>query len=128
MSVNNKECVVCNQVYPEEYFYSAGVKKGKSYKRRKCKHCFMSTKKHRRYFNRDWVADYKSKLSCKKCGYSKETHSSFKVQALQFHHHENNKSFEISNGVQRGMSIDKIKKEINKCEVLCSRCHAESHF
>ena len=111
MSVNNKECVVCNQVYPEEYFYSAGVKKGKSYKRRKCKHCFMSTKKHRRYFNRDWVAD-----------------SSFKVQALQFHHHENNKSFEISNGVQRGMSIEKIKKEINKCEVLCSRCHAESHF
>lgn len=88
----------------------------------------MSTKKHRRYFNRDWVADYKSKLSCKKCGYSKETHPSFKVQALQFHHHENNKSFEISNGVQRGMSIEKIKKEINKCEVLCSRCHAESHF
>ena len=41
MSVNNKECVVCNQVYPETYYFSAGVKNGKSYKRRYKEGCLL---------------------------------------------------------------------------------------
>lgn len=128
MSVNSKECVVCKEVKPSTDYYSAGVKNGKKYYRRKCKKCYGAVKTHRRYFNRDWLKDVKSKMECSGCGYSKKTHKSFKTQALQFHHHENNKLFEVSNGVQRGMAIERIKKEMDKCIVLCSRCHAESHY
>ena len=128
MSVNKKECVVCKELKPSTDYYSAGVKNGKKYLRRKCKKCYERVKEHRRYFNRDWLKDIKSNMECSCCGYSKITHKSFKTQALQFHHYQDNKSFEVSNGVHRGMSIEKIKEEMDKCVVLCSRCHAESHF
>lgn len=128
MSVNNRECVVCERDKPLTDYYSAGVKRGKKHLRRKCKECYETVKAHRRYFNRDWLKEIKSGMECSSCGYSKKTHKSFKTQALQFHHHQDNKSFEVSNGVNRGMSIEKIKEEMDKCVVLCSRCHAESHF
>lgn len=128
MSVNKKECMVCKELKPSTDYYSAGVKNGKKYLRRQCKKCYERVKEHRRYFNRDWLKIIKSNMECSCCGYSKKTHKSFKTQALQFHHHQDNKSFEVSNGVHRGMSIEKIKEEMDKCVVLCSRCHAESHF
>lgn len=36
--------------------------------------------------------------------------------------------FNISEAVQRGYSLDRIKKEIKKCIVLCANCHAIRHF
>jgi len=122
-----KKCNTCHEDKPDDHYFSAGVKNGKKYFRAKCKVCYNKVKSHLRYRNRDWIVEYKEKLACSKCGYSKKTHKSFATRALQFHHHEGNKTFDVSNGVHRGLSIDTLQKEIDKCVVLCSRCHMEMH-
>ena len=128
MSVNKRKCKTCGKVKPLNKFPTAGTKKGVKYRRHKCQPCYQSTKLHRRYYNRKWLAEYKSKLKCEKCGYSKETHDSFKTQALEFHHHKGDKMYSVSNMANSGFSTDNIMNEINKCQVLCSRCHIESHY
>jgi hypothetical protein len=128
MSVNKRECRGCGKVADLTSFPSAGIKNNLKYYRRKCQQCYGKNKVHRRVVLRKWMKEYKGHLSCTKCGYSKETHPSFKVQALQFHHTHDNKEHEISNMVHRGFAKETILKEIDKCVVLCSRCHTEAHF
>ena len=127
MSVNKRICKSCSKAFPLERFPSAGIKKGKFYRRRVCSTCYHRSKRHRRHFNRDWITEYKAGLSCSVCGYSKKTHPSFKVRALQFHHVNDNKLSAVSNLVHRGFGKKTIMKEIKKCQVLCARCHAELH-
>lgn len=56
---------------------------------------------------------------CQRCGYSKC------AQALIFHHRDPaEKDFTIS-GVS--WSWDRIKNELDKCDLLCSNCHIELH-
>lgn len=56
---------------------------------------------------------------CEVCGY-KEC-----AAAMDFHHVDPlHKDFTIS---QRMTSFDAIKQELDKCVLLCSRCHREVH-
>ena len=56
---------------------------------------------------------------CEKCGYSKC------VNALEFHHLDpNEKDFGISG---KTWSLERLKKEVDKCILLCSNCHREIH-
>lgn len=56
---------------------------------------------------------------CQICGYNKS------VRALQFHHLiPDEKDFNIS---RASKSWQLIRKEIDKCFLLCSNCHAEVH-
>jgi len=58
---------------------------------------------------------------CVKCGYNKC------VQALDFHHRNpNEKEFGIGSYASR--SWDKLKPELDKCDLLCSNCHRELHY
>jgi L-lactate utilization protein LutB len=72
---------------------------------------------------RQWLRQYKSKLCCIKCG---ESHPA----CLQFHHRDReNKSFGIGSFIGRThLSIKRLKKEIDKCDVLCGNCHAILHW
>ena len=58
---------------------------------------------------------------CQFCGYNRY------VGALDFHHlDEGSKEFDLSTrGLTR--SWEKIKKEIEKCALVCSNCHREIH-
>lgn len=58
---------------------------------------------------------------CMKCGYNKC------VAALDFHHkNEEEKDFGIAaKGVTR--SWDKVRAELDKCDLLCANCHREYH-
>lgn len=76
--------------------------------------------------NKNWTdkqvqlyRDYKKTLSCSKCG---ESHPA----CLDFHH-KGNKEFNISNVIRR-KSFKTIKKEIDKCIVLCANCHRKEHY
>lgn len=69
--------------------------------------------------NRKFTDDYKSERGCKYCP-EKET------CCLQFHH-LGDKDESISVLVGRGVSIERILKEINKCEVVCANCHFKIH-
>ena len=62
---------------------------------------------------------YKGK-KCQKCGYNKT------FEALVSHHiNPSEKEFTIA--YHCNASWQRIKKELNKCELLCSNCHREIH-
>jgi len=67
-------------------------------------------KKHKKY-----LMQYKMS-GCGICGVN---------MRLAFHHIKNNKIFELSNGAFR--SRMDIIKEIQKCVLLCTSCHAKAH-
>ena len=80
--------------------------------------------KNRRFAEnrRKWVSDLKRTLKCERCG---EDHPA----TLTFHHRDSSeKDFEIGNSVWMGVSLERLKAEIEKCEVLCANCHAKEHF
>lgn len=57
---------------------------------------------------------------CEKCGYNKC------VRSLEFHHLDpNEKDFTISG---KSWSFERLKKEVDKCILVCSNCHNEIHY
>lgn len=73
----------------------------------------------------DWRIRTKQKLveykggKCLKCGYNKYFGN------LTFHHRDPlQKDFTISG---QSISFDKLKSEVDKCELLCHNCHGELH-
>ena len=58
---------------------------------------------------------------CENCGYDRC------LDALEFHHKDpTQKDFSISSkGYTR--SWDRVKKELDKCTILCANCHRELH-
>ena len=65
------------------------------------------------------VNDYKIKKGCAHCGYNK------KAVALDFHHkNREDKIINVSSHWKSSwVQFEKMKKEIEKCIVLCSNCH-----
>jgi len=83
-----------------------------------------SEKKHvkrRKQEIKNWIQEYKSNLKCSEC---EEDHPA----TIDFHHKTGEKDQSVSNLVANGYSIERIKKELNKCEVLCANCHRKKHF
>lgn len=57
---------------------------------------------------------------CERCGYDKC------VDAFEFHHKDKNeKDFTISG---KSWSFERLKKEADKCILVCSNCHREIHY
>src|SRR5208282_2376241 len=55
---------------------------------------------------------------CQKCGYSRST------RALSFHHRDRSlKAFSINRAMS--LSWEKVKAELDKCDMLCANCHME---
>jgi len=75
-----------------------------------------ATKKKQRS-NKKILVEYKGG-KCSVCGYSKC------LDALEFHH-TGEKSFTI--GKRKNAPIEVLKKEADKCILLCRNCHAERH-
>lgn len=74
----------------------------------------------RRFKLKNLAVEYKGG-KCIKCGYNKC------IYALEFHHlNPLDKDFSISaKGYTR--SWENVKKEIDKCILVCSNCHREIH-
>lgn len=94
-----------------------------AYNRRYCYDCMPKIPKsgaENRAIIKQWALEYKGKQCCI-CGYDKCS------QALDFHHIDNNKKeFVLSD---RNLILDwqEIKKELDKCLLVCSNCHREIH-
>lgn len=69
--------------------------------------------------NRKFVEAYKIKHPCP-CG-------EVEPCCLSFHHKNEDKVGNISDMANKGYSIKRLQKEINKCVVLCLNCHAKLH-
>lgn len=79
----------------------------------------LAKKRHQKKIQ--WMLDYKLSKGCAICGYNKCAY------ALDFHH-DGDKEFDISIAVAGNRSINEVKKEMEKCIVLCSNCHRELHY
>jgi len=93
--------------------------KFKDYQKRNRTRCGSCNTKIRRFRAKAAAIKYLGG-KCKKCGW-------FGNQAaLQFHHKNSKiKKFEI--GSVANKSWDSIKKEIQKCILLCANCHSIEH-
>ncbi len=91
-----------------------------SEKRYRCVKCRSESVQKRRDRIKEILVEYKGG-KCEICGYDKC------IQALEFHHlNPNEKDFGIgAKGYTR--SIEKNKKEVDKCIMVCSNCHREIH-
>lgn len=71
--------------------------------------------------NREYVSSRKTE-PCLDCGVAYPPH------VMQFDHVTGVKLFNVSDGINRGMSIARLAEEIEKCEVVCANCHAERTY
>lgn len=128
-----KLCNKCSSRKPLSAFSKNKARKdGLAYA---CKECIRSySKEHykknikiyknkaRKWANkaREKYQEYKATLSCNVCGESEPC-------CLDFHHRDpETKDFTLSKA-SAGMSLKRIKEEIEKCVVLCSNCHRKVH-
>lgn len=66
--------------------------------------------------------ELKLDLRCESCG---ESH----IACLDFHHlNPEEKDMNVSRAVADGWGLERIKKEIEKCKVLCANCHRKLHY
>jgi hypothetical protein len=125
-----KKCPRCQEDFPLDEFQSPSGGKANSY----CKVCKLAydkayyknnksrQEKQRGYNekalerNRKFVWDFLAESECVDCGESNPI-------VLEFDHVRGTKEVEIGKAVHRLVSIAKIQKEIDKCEVRCANCH-----
>ena len=112
-------CKVCDSIL--KYTNRSGV----------CRGCLDSSPTKTRYgYLRDFRERRKKELieykggKCIKCGYNRC------IAALEFHHRDPaQKDFTIGNNkANRSKTLEAIKKEVDKCDLLCSNCHREVHY
>lgn len=94
-------------------------KSGKNYLLSYCRDCFNYNAHERQKKTKRLCVEYKGGC-CAVCGYD------LYIQALEFHHLESDlKEIEISRS--RGRAFGNLKAELDKCILLCCRCHREVH-
>jgi len=128
------KCTKCNKIKPDNDF--AWRNEAKGIRSSECKTCHNKYNKQfykdnmiseikrvreRVRRNREWYRKYKTTLKCNRCPEKDAV-------CLDFHHEGfTDKEDGVANLINRGWSIKRILKEIEKCEVLCSNCHRKEH-
>lgn len=116
MQIRYEECKNLSIVSKE---YGVSINRLKYLNRRKSKTDY-EVLKNRRYRIKKLLVEYKGN-KCKICGYDKC------LSALEFHHLEpENKDFTISYNTKYN-NLDSLKKEVDKCILVCANCHREIH-
>jgi hypothetical protein len=112
-----KVCKICGINKELNEYYSNGFSKsGRKYKP-ECIECSKPMRYQDFYAK---IADIVKEWKCVLCGYDE-----FK-QGLEFHHLDpSGKDFDIAGS--KTISIDRLRREINKCVLLCGTCHREIH-
>jgi cyanophycinase-like exopeptidase len=77
--------------------------------------------KENRKRNRLWIQDLKSR-PCTDCG------GYYHYSVMEFDHIGKNKVGSISAMVRDNGSLERIKEEIEKCELVCANCHRLRSF
>lgn len=136
----SKVCNVCGQVRSLDDFHNKkNAPDGKAYV---CKPCKAAYDKEYTTLNKDKIKEqkkvyYKDKsragieelreyfggeFRCSKCGYTNDCWAPFDLHHLDM----DEKEFGIAEHYLKG--IDVIKEELDKCVLLCARCHREEHY
>lgn len=102
----NSICKICSRARSKKYYLENHDKHIKNIIRRN---------KEQETRIKTWVASYLRNNNCVDCNENN-------IVVLEFDHLKN-KEFNISTMIHRRFSILRIKKEIEKCEVVCANCH-----
>jgi hypothetical protein len=114
-----KTCSKCGITKNLNEFHSAGIINGKKYLRGQCKVCQRDVIKQRGKNIKEHYVAWKKTLKCNRCEFDDH-------RALQFHH-EGEKEHNVADMLRWGFFLENIKKEAQKCEVLCANCHQIHH-
>jgi hypothetical protein len=116
-----KACRYCHKQYPETDFGIVLTLPDKIYRRQKCRYCYRKTKKLLIARYRRWIEEYKRQRLCERCG-----NADFRV--LDFHHDDfGEKDFNVAD-FRYKVGFKKLKKEVEKCSLLCANCHRIVHY
>lgn len=130
-----KHCPKCNtDKEVEEFCINRERADGRQGYCRRCmseatKKCYRNN--YKKHYNKQkernqglyrFLREYKESKPCVDCG------KFYPFYVYDFHHREKDeKDFTISEMRKRRMGIDRIKAEIEKCDLLCSNCHRIRH-
>lgn len=125
-----KICSSCLVSQPLEHYHNSS--RSKDGKQSRCKTC--NRKQRVAYYrtaegrksnelsgkrndirNQQYVYEYLSKHPCADCNEAD-------IVVLEFDHLRD-KEFNVCKGIKAGYSLQRIKNEIEKCEVVCANCH-----
>ena len=70
---------------------------------------------------KEWLNSIKGELECLSCGEKR-------IWCLDFHHRDPNEKEGSIGEKLLSWSKTKILREMEKCDVLCKNCHADTHY
>ena len=129
MQSQSKECKKCNEIKSTDSFAKASRRKDglqpwcrecvatrdrERYLNDKKKHRSWNTKRRDKYY--DMVTAYLHEHPCVDCGEPD-------IVVLEFDHVRGKKLFTIGAAAIREENVEKLDREIKKCEVRCCNCH-----
>ncbi|KKL48936.1 hypothetical protein LCGC14_2320510, partial [marine sediment metagenome] len=102
----------------------------KEWKEREKERCRKKAKRY--YYEKGryataWRIRVKQKLieykgsRCQRCGYDK------KIPSVYDFHHRDPRKKDFGIGSYKVLNFEKLKKEADKCDLLCKNCHAGVH-
>jgi hypothetical protein len=100
-------CMECKSKLNKARYYADPVARAKAVKKNILK---------ARQRNRQFVYAFLETHPCVDCGEAR-------WQVLEFDHVRGTKEYGISKMILHGMTLRRIKKEMDKCEVRCANCH-----
>ena len=133
--MRTKICSTCGKEKKVNQFHKHPM--GRLGRASKCKDCRLQynrkyVREHKdlaRKWKRDWYRKVKQQAveykgsQCSVCGYDKC------MAALEFHHlNPDEKDFNITQNIRKSTTLDSIKKELDKCILVCANCHREAHY
>lgn len=116
MIKTEKKCKGCQLVLPIREFY----RKNKIYYHTVCIKCTKKQTLKRQRNSKKLCIEHKG-YSCEKCGYNQ-------CDAVMEFHHKNPNEKDFSIGTKHSAFNDVIRKELDKCILLCANCHREEHI
>lgn len=118
----DKPCPACGEILPNSAFYLRKDGKRVSY----CKKCQSLYAKARDERYAKEVRTFLNQVKDQPCTDCGESHPPW---AMDFDHRkEEKKLFNLSEAAARGLSMKKIRAEIEKCDVVCALCHRYRTF
>lgn len=109
-------CKKCGEKDPDRMMNKGADRKSNTL----CKSCHNLQTIERQKKNKQVALDYKGG-KCMECGYHRC------LAALEFHHADPSKKDPNWTNL-RSWGIERIYKELDKCELLCANCHRERHY
>ncbi len=107
LKTRQKHCRDCMAKFNKAYYKRHGEKHRETVRQSRIT---------RKVAAREYINEYLSTHPCIDCGESD-------LVVLQFHHVSGKKRDAVANLARGNHSLDRIKREVNKCVVLCANCH-----